>query len=72
MGDAEGIYGYSRLDFDTDYPKLAGWLKDFKMDSKTLYSLENAMFNGEKTDDYTDVVKTWIGENQDYVDSLTK
>ncbi len=71
LGDAEGIYGYSRLDFDTDYPKLNGWLKDFKMDSEKLYSLENAMFNGEKKDDYTEAVKTWMGENQDYVDSLT-
>ncbi|WP_449374056.1 glycine betaine ABC transporter substrate-binding protein [Arthrobacter psychrolactophilus] len=71
LGAAEGIYGYSRLDFDADYPTLNGWLKDFTMDSKTLYSLENAMFGGEKISDYTEVIKTWIGENQDYVDSLT-
>lgn len=71
LGEAEGIYGYSRLDFDTDYPTLDGWLKDFKMDSEKLYSLENAMFGGEKVDDYTEVVKTWISENQEYVDSLT-
>ena len=72
LGDAEGLYGYSRLGFETDFPKLAGWLQDFKMDSEKLYSLENAMFNGEeKADDYTEVVKTWIGENQEYVDSLT-
>ena len=71
LGAAEGIYGYSRLDFAGDYPKLDGWLKNFKMDSEKLYSLENAMFNGEKADDYTEIVKTWIGENQEYVDSLT-
>ena len=71
LGEAEGIFGYSRLDFDADYPKLDGWLKNFKMDSEKLYSLENAMFNGEKTDDYADAVKTWMGENQDYVNSLT-
>ncbi|WP_154604785.1 MULTISPECIES: glycine betaine ABC transporter substrate-binding protein [Arthrobacter] len=72
LGKAEGIYGYSRLAFDTDYPVLDGWLKDFKMESNKLYSLENAMFGGDKVDDYTDVVKKWIGENQEYVDSLTK
>ncbi len=71
LGEAEGIFGYSRLDFDADYPKLDGWLKNFKMDSEKLYSLENAMFNGEETDDYADAVKTWMGENQDYVNSLT-
>jgi glycine betaine/proline transport system substrate-binding protein len=72
LGKAEGIYGYSRLDFGTDYPELNKWLKAFKMDSKTLYSLENAMFNGEKTNDYAPIIKKWIGENQAYVDSLTK
>lgn len=71
LGATEGIHSFSRVDFDKDYPKLNGWLKDFKMDSKTLSSLENVMFNGEKTDDYTEVVKKWIGENQEYVDSLT-
>lgn len=72
LGEAEGIHSFSRADFDKDYPTLDGWLKDFKMDSETLYSLENVMFNGEKTDDYTEIVQKWIGENQDYVDSLTK
>ncbi|MFB9163861.1 MULTISPECIES: glycine betaine ABC transporter substrate-binding protein [Arthrobacter] len=72
LGAAEGIHSFSRLDFDKDYPKLDGWLKDFKMDSDTLSSLENAMFNGVDTDDYTAIVEKWIGENQDYVDSLTK
>lgn len=71
LGEAEGIHSFSRLDFDKDYPTLDGWLKNFKMDSDTLHSLENVMFNGEKTDDYTEVVKNWIAENQDYVDSLT-
>lgn len=71
LGESEGIHSFSRLDFDQDYPTLDGWLKNFKMDSETLYSLENVMFNGEKTDDYTDIVKKWIGENQEYVDSLT-
>ena len=71
LGEAEGIHSFSRLDFDKDYPKLDGWLKNFKMDSETLYSLENVMFNGEGTDDYTEIVKTWMGENQEYVDSLT-
>ncbi len=71
LGEAEGIHSFSRLDFDKDFPTLDGWLKNFKMDSETLHSLENVMFNGEKTDDYTEIVKNWIAENQDYVDSLT-
>ncbi len=30
------------------------------------------MFNDVDTDDYAPIVEKWIGENQDYVDSLTK
>ncbi|ALV46607.1 glycine/betaine ABC transporter substrate-binding protein [Arthrobacter alpinus] len=71
LGEAEGLYGYSRLDFDADYPALNGWLENFKMDSETLYSLENAMFNGVDTKDYTPIIEKWISENQEYVDSLT-
>lgn len=71
LGAAEGVHSFSRLDFDKDYPTLNKWLKDFKMDSKTLASLENAMFGGEKTTDYTAIIEKWIGENQEYVDSLT-
>ena len=41
------------------------------MDSATLYSLENAMFNEYEGDDYLPVVQEWISENQDWVDSLT-
>ncbi len=71
LGATEGIHSFSRVDFEKDYPQLNGWLKDFTMDSETLSSLENVMFNGEKMDDYTEVVKKWISENQEYVDSLT-
>ncbi|ALO65746.1 glycine/betaine ABC transporter substrate-binding protein [Arthrobacter alpinus] len=72
LGTAEGVHTFSRMDFEKDYPTLNGWLKDFKMDTKTLASLENAMFNGEATKDYTAIIEKWIGENQEYVDSLTK
>ena len=72
LGEAEGIHSFSRLDFDKDFPTLDGWLKNFKMDSDTLYSLENVMFNGDGSDDYAPIVEKWIGENQDYVDGLTK
>ncbi|MCB5281314.1 MULTISPECIES: glycine betaine ABC transporter substrate-binding protein [unclassified Arthrobacter] len=71
LGAAEGIHSFASKSFDKDFPALAGWLKGFKMDSEKLYSLENAMFNGEKTDDYGPAVKKWMTENKDYVASLT-
>ena len=42
------------------------------MDTETLSSLENAMFNSADVDgdDYSEVVRAWMDENEDYVDGL--
>jgi glycine betaine/proline transport system substrate-binding protein len=71
LGDAEGIHAFGGKSFEETHPTLAGWLKDFTMDSELLYSLENAMFNESDEGDYGPVVEQWIADNQDYVDSLT-
>ncbi|HWM15349.1 MAG TPA: glycine betaine ABC transporter substrate-binding protein, partial [Microbacterium sp.] len=71
LGDAEGIHSFGGKSFEETHPTLAGWLKDFTMDSELLYSLENAMFNESDEDDYGPIVEQWIADNQDYVDSLT-
>lgn len=73
LGDAEGIHSFGGKSFEENYPTLAGWLKNFSMDSELLFSLENAMFNSDAdTDDYAPVVEQWIADNQEYVDSLTE
>ncbi|KQM81980.1 glycine betaine ABC transporter substrate-binding protein [Agromyces sp. Leaf222] len=71
LGGAEGIHSFGAASFEETHPTLAGWLQGFTMDSKLLYSLENAMFNENDSDDYAPVVEQWISENQEYVDSLT-
>jgi glycine betaine/proline transport system substrate-binding protein len=71
LGDAEGIHSFGGDSFEQTHPTLAGWLRDFQMDSELLYSLENAMFNENDTDDYGPIVEQWIADNQEYVDSLT-
>ncbi len=72
LGAAESIHSYGSKSFATDFPVLAGWLGNFAMDPEKLFSLENAMFNGEKTDDYGPAVAEWISEHRDYADSLTQ
>ncbi|HYI33803.1 MAG TPA: glycine betaine ABC transporter substrate-binding protein [Glaciibacter sp.] len=71
LGAAESIHTIARSDFEKDFPTLTGWINEFKLDSKLLFSLENAMFNGVETDDYAPIVDQWIVDNQEYVDSLT-
>ncbi|MBC7763761.1 MAG: glycine betaine ABC transporter substrate-binding protein [Candidatus Saccharibacteria bacterium] len=73
LGTAESIHSLGSTSFTADYPKLAGWIKDFKLPSKLLFSLENDMYNVDgSVDDYTPIVEKWIAKNQDYVDGLTK
>lgn len=71
LGEAEGLHTFASTSFEEEFPEVFEWLSAFQMDSDTLYSLENAMFNGQESDDYEAVVAEWIAENQEYVDSLT-
>lgn len=72
LGDAESLYSYGSKTFIEDFPEVSDWFKNFKMDSETLHSLENAMFNENSGDDYEPIIRQWITENQAYVDGLTK
>lgn len=73
LGDAEGIHSFGGASFDENFPDLGERLRDFTMDTETLASLENAMFNEADVDgdDYSEVVRAWMDDNQEYVDTLT-
>ncbi|GLI27319.1 glycine/betaine ABC transporter substrate-binding protein [Agromyces rhizosphaerae] len=72
LGTAEGIHTYAKASFEDEFPEVAEWFSNFQMDSELLYSLENAMFNENDTDDYQPIVAEWIADNQEWVDSLTQ
>jgi glycine betaine/proline transport system substrate-binding protein len=73
LGSAESIHSLASTSFAADYPRLVGWIKDFKLPSKLLFSLENDMYNVDgSVTDYTPIVEKWIAKNQSYVDGLTK
>ena len=72
LGEAEGIHSYGSTEFEEKFPAFAGWLAEFEMDTETLGSLQNVMYNsGADSSDYEEIVADWIAENQDWVDSLT-
>ena len=73
LGAAEEIHTIAGTDFKTEFPEVYGWLSDFEMDSEVLFSLENAMYNSGEEDvtDYTEIVRAWMDEIQEWVDSLT-
>lgn len=72
LGGAESIHTYSRLGFSDDYPEVATWLNNFKMDLDTLYSLENALLVEYTGNNRGPVLAQWIEENRAWVDSLTQ
>lgn len=72
LGEAESIYSYGSIKFPSEFPQVAEWLENFKMDSERLHSLENMLFNeNDDPANYEDIVAEWVSENQEYVDSLT-
>jgi len=72
LGEAESIHTIARTGFDTEFPEVTKWLEEFEMDSETLFSLENVMYNtDEDISDYTEIVRTWMDENSEWVDGLT-
>lgn len=73
-GEAESIHAFANAEWAEDEAnaEVVGWLENFEMDSETLYSLENLMFNeNPDTDDYRPIIEEWAAENQEYVDGLT-
>lgn len=72
LGQEENMTTYARAGFSEDQPEVFEWLADFEIDTDTLQSLEEAMFMEEVDQgDYPEVVREWMEENQDWVDSLT-
>ena len=72
LGKNESIHTIVNEDFGDDFPQAQKWLQSFEMDSDTLYSLEDALVNsGADQSEYQSIVKKWVGEHEDYVDSLT-
>ena len=71
LGDAEGIHTVASQGFMDDFPEVAAWLEDFRMDNELLYSLEDAMFGEYDGDDYAPVVDEWIAGNREWADALT-
>ena len=72
LGQEEHMTTYAHNEFSDNQPEVFDWLADFKIDTDTLQDLEEDLFVEDvDQSDYPDVVRDWMDENQDYVDSLT-
>lgn len=72
LGQEESMTIYAREGFTDDQPEIYQWLESFEMDTETLIDLEEDLFVEDVAqEDYPEVVRSWMEENQEYVDSLT-
>lgn len=72
LGQEENMTIYARAGFSEDQPEVFDWLANFEIDTETLQDLEEVMFVGDVSQDqYPTVVRGWMEENQEWVDSLT-
>ena len=72
LGQEENMTIYARGGFSDDQPEVAEWLSSFEIDTDTLQDLEEVMFVEEVAqDEYPEVIREWMEENQEWVDGLT-
>lgn len=72
LGQEENMTTYARAGFSDDHPEVFEWLADFEIDTETLQSLEEPLFiEDADQNEYPEVVREWIEDNQEWVDSLT-
>ncbi|MBB4895019.1 glycine betaine/proline transport system substrate-binding protein [Streptomyces olivoverticillatus] len=68
-GQGEQIHSVGKKDFAKDFPRVAQWVKDFKMSDKDLASLESAIQGGGKGKE-KDSARRWLDARPGLVDKL--
>ena len=72
MGPGDSMTTVAREGFTEEHPDVAKWLKDFEISEQDLLEIEDVLREEKYVDDPEAGVESWIKDNQDYVDSLTK
>lgn len=68
--ELETIYTYSRKKFENDFPEVASFLKNFKMDTNELGDLMGAITDSDK--EPVEVARQWKEEHSDLINSWLK
>lgn len=70
-GSGEKIHTIVNKNFQKSYPKLHGWLKNFKMSDSQLGTLEDTVLNKYGTGKEEQGVEEWQKKNADFMKKLT-
>ncbi|GHC41964.1 ABC transporter permease/substrate binding protein [Streptomyces cinnamoneus] len=68
-GKGEEIHAVGKKDFAADFPKVAQWVKDFRMSEKDLASLEAEIQSGGKGKE-KDSARRWLDAHPGFADKL--
>ncbi|MFI9240136.1 ABC transporter permease/substrate binding protein [Streptomyces cinnamoneus] len=68
-GEGEQIHAVGKKDFAADFPKIAQWVKNFKMSEKDLASLEAEIQSGGKGKE-KDSARRWLDAHPGFADKL--
>ncbi|WP_327685114.1 ABC transporter permease/substrate binding protein [Streptomyces sp. NBC_00467] len=69
FGTGDRIHTVASKDFPKNYPRLTGWLKNFKLSEKQLAGLENEI-QKRGTGHEEEAVKAWMKENPGIADRM--
>ena len=70
LGDPESLHWLARNDFSDDFPDVAEWLGDLKLDDEQYGSLEDTVVNQHDEGEEPDAVQEWLDKNPDVVKDI--
>ena len=70
LGDPESLHWLARSDFSNDFPDVAEWLGDLKLDDEQYGSLEDTVVNQYDEGEEPDAVQEWLDNNPDVVKDI--
>ncbi|MUL41428.1 glycine betaine ABC transporter substrate-binding protein [Streptomonospora sp. PA3] len=68
MGEPESLHSVGRPGFSEDFPKVADWLGNFKLDGEQIGDLEQVVI-AEHEGEETEGAKAWLAENPEVLET---
>ncbi|MFJ8927736.1 ABC transporter permease/substrate binding protein [Streptomyces sp. NPDC102364] len=69
-GKGDDLRGIGRKGFSDEHPRVAGWIKNFKMSEKQLMNLESKINKAGKGEQQ-DAVRAWLKKHPGYAEKMT-
>jgi len=68
MGEAESLHVVGREGFTEEFPEVAGWMENFKLDDDQIQDLESVVLI-DNEDDHEAGARAWLKENPEFLEA---